>query len=590
MADVNESPRSGSNAESRPESGPSLLRRLQSALDLTGPQLSQPGRELKTIRGLSDPARSSFSCKSLVEQFPAKSEQRKQLEAVFHLAQLDGCNLGKDLEELIPLFKGDPGLLNRLYKVAQAQELFGISAKDCSKEEFELMKREFLFELIRASVSPGLLIQGETSTCPTSVLRGMESAKSKIVTACDLALKNIAVMADDSTVTFDGEERFIKNAEKVSGIKLSDNTVGYSRPLDSVTARMPSFFMALVTATIHEKFDDNRIDVEDGHGLESVARLARALSGKKAVCWCPAPGDEKQDLLAHIYGQIKQMRAVDDITGGIDTDNPAGVGVAVAMHWCDVQAGKNGKVLHGKHCLRAIGVKSIGNDEYVVLRNPIGDYVDVEGSKREGRTRFHPPRKPLGDGNITWIVGDNPGEVYIKRDVFERNLIAAVVYDKEILNLVGSDTLVVGGGDYPAVDYIVPKAVDPKTSDSKKNSRDSSANQIAVFGAEKPLTAGEWFALEALHKQEESRARSRQTAVKTPDSGYYAARLEEETARRKEGIAEEIAEEIIAQYDASMSLMFSDNRINTIPLAATPPPPPQNPPPQAKAPKTTLAV
>jgi hypothetical protein len=577
MAEVNESTYSGSNTA---DAGQSLFKRRQSALDQTGPRLSQPGRQLLSVRGLSDPSRSTNLCYSRVVQFLANDAQAKQLEAVFHVAQLDGFNLGRDLEKLIPLFKKSPELLESLDKVSQANQLFGISAQNCSPEKFDLMKREFLFELIRSSVCSGLLNQGETSTCPTAVLRGMQSAKSKIACACDLALTGKAVMADGTKVVFSVAERFIRNAEKVSGIKL-DDTNGYSRSLGSVTARMPSFFMALVNATIHEQFDDNQINVEDGYDLRSVAKLAGAVSGKKAVCWCPAPGDEKNRLVSHIYDQINQISSIDELSGGIDTDNPAGVGVAVAMHWCDVQAGKNGQVLHGKHCLRAIGFKSIDNDTYVVLSNPIGDYVDVAGSKREGITRFHAPGTTLGDNkDITWIVGDKPGEVYIKRDVFEHNLIAAVTFDENIVGQLGKDTLVIGtGADASSVDYIVPKAVDGNTSENKSDSKDPNHKTRYVVGAEKPLTAGEWLAQEALNKQLESRAKSRQVVLVT-DPRYDAERRQEEEARLEE------AQAILAEYDQAMNLMFNGTRVSPTPLASRPPPPPQSPPNA----KTTLAV
>lgn len=372
---------------------------------------------LTSLRGgragaLSSPTTSQSTLTSPSHDNPEINQQLTVLWTATHGAG-GSANLGADIKTLLPLLEKNPSLLKQLSDVATATSLFGINQSDpnITPEKFNQMKSDFLRAIISKAahfdeIKSG---QGETSTCcAAAALNGKFLTQTQYLElSCGLALNSSCTLAGNVTVNRDSD---LRAAERVSGMPLfSDSSLAKPRSLQSVSNPLPTFGEAIVNASLIKAFGGS---VDDGMQAEQYTRMLGAMSGKELAC-------------VDGQGWLKGNHSFQNFNSPLDYidrflgDNPER-GVPVDLKWCDADK-TSGTQRHGRHLLSVVGSVSRDDGEYLVLLNPIGDSVYTDSS---GKEVFYPPGHELGDRSkgIWWLVGDKPGEVLVKRDVFEQNL------------------------------------------------------------------------------------------------------------------------------------------------------------------------
>lgn len=443
----------------------------EAANPLTSSSLSllSQGKVLYSARGLEDPSRSVSTFSEVVRGSTLSPEQCSQLEAVWQKARIDGKDFGADIKQLIPVLQQSPGLIEKLHDVATATSLFGVSkgievGKDkriVSERAFEVMRSEFLVEVLREAVSPSLSVQGETMTCTSAKALSNTSAENILGKACDLALRTATKTAGYEDVSL-GEDRndlltrLVPYAEEESGTSLSGNGQS-ARSVETVSARLPSFGMAMVRAAFYEMYGGD-VTSEHGQTYAQYTQMCRSVSGFERAALLRGGEVQvdqtgrpvlEQTASTRAVGQVEYLQLAlqriakdsnvkDIIKQGSDKGHARGV--EVDAHWNDLGTPPGSEVRHGRHFLSATGLvdgqagwpgqtdQKQTNQKWYRLENPIGSYVQQGGAVGE-KPRFHAAGSVLGDpnGKSMWGVAGEEGIIYVRQDVLEKHLVAVQV-------------------------------------------------------------------------------------------------------------------------------------------------------------------
>lgn len=426
---------------------------------------SSHGRALLSARGLEDKSRSVPTFCNVVRGSTLSPEQCSKLETVWQKARIDGEDFGADIKQLIPVLQQSPGLIEKLHDVATATSLFGVSkgievGKDkriVSDRAFEVMRSEFLVELLREAVSPSSSVQGETMTCTSAKAFSNTSAKNILDKACDLALRTATKTAGYEDVSLgkgrnDLLTRLVPYAEEESGTSLSGNGQS-TRSVETVSARLPSFGMAMVRAAFYEMYAGD-VTSEYGQTYDQYTKMCRSVAGferaallqggKVHVDQTTGRPLLKETESTRAVGQVEYLQlalqriANDSVVKDIvqqGSDQGHARGVEVDAHWNDLGTPPGSQVRHGRHFLSATGLVDgqVGwpgqtNEKWYRLENPIGSYVQQDGAAGE-KPRFHAAGSVLGDpnGKSMWGVAGEEGIIYVRQDVLEKHLVAVQV-------------------------------------------------------------------------------------------------------------------------------------------------------------------
>jgi hypothetical protein len=565
---------------------------------------ARDGRVMQSVRGLEDPSRSVGSFSEVVRGSTLSLSQQQKLQEIWTQARINGRDFGQDLKVLVPLLEQRPDLLEQLHGVATSNNLFGIRKASVSAASFEAMRREFLVEVLRGAANPHLLAQGETSTCTACKALSTSSAANIVALSCGIAINGMATTAGGDQVTLgrsssDFQSRLVPYAERVSGTSLKGDG-GFTRSVESVTSRLPSFGMALVYAGLME-MQGGDVTSEQGQYCRDYTQMCRSISGFETACAGPnakivvdrdgravmtgGAGTREVSQLEYLNRTLERVSndaaAHTSLTQGSDTGHSRGV--LVDLKWTDVNAAPGGTRRHGRHFLLATGVvQDAGGEQWYRLENPIGDYVEGKTSSGSAE-RFYAPGTELGDKkSIWWKTGEN-GVVYVRKDVMEKNLVTLMVqYDERYEAGKGMPVRLLGSleqqkATYNApVDWVVParRYADPTQSSSGASTKEGKA---PAAEEEKKKTLAEL----ALEQQAQAR-----TKVEEHEDPTFVAALRR--YRRDE-------EKIIKEYDDQQSLaerpkeqsgnyssFFSNVTANPGTVVAvgpaTPPPPPMESP------------
>ncbi|MFN4896851.1 MAG: hypothetical protein ACK5HO_13770, partial [Pseudomonadota bacterium] len=455
----------------------------------TQPMALFDGKVLHSVRGLENPSRSVASFSEVVRDSNLTASQQEKLQEVWTQARVNGRDIGKDIRAIVPLLEQRPDLLEQLHTIATSNQLCLIQKADVSAKAFEAMRRDCLVELIRGAVPPPLVAQGETSACTGEGTRSCLSSANFLQVACGLVINGQATTIGGDQAAFgknrdDFLTRLVPYAERVSGFSLHGDGE-YTRSVGSVSSRMPSFTKALINAAVMEMFGGD-VTAETGQFCHEYTQMVRSLSGFETACAGPnarilvdgagRPVTSKEAAVGvvsqreYFYQALERIsndpQAHSLLTRGSDTGHPDGV--LVDVKWSDPSGGG----LHGRHFLKATGLVEKDGQQWVQLLNPIGDYA--QGKTPPGSTeRFYPPGTELGDKNsIWWKTGEN-GVVYVRKDVFEKNLMTVMVqYDERYVagqsrpvRLLGTLEQQKATFDAP-VDWIVPAPRNIETAQS----------------------------------------------------------------------------------------------------------------------------
>ncbi|MFN5062648.1 MAG: hypothetical protein ACK5GN_07360 [Pseudomonadota bacterium] len=457
-------------------------------------QAAHEGRIIHSVRGLEDPSRSVGSFSEVVRGSNLTTSQQEKLQEVWAQARVNGRDIGQDLKVLAPLLEQRPDILEHLHVVATSDNLFGIRKGSVSAASFEAMRREFLVEVLRGAANPQLLAQGETSTCTACKALSASSATNILELSCGIAINGRATTVGGDQVSLgtsasDFQSRLVPYAERVSGTSLKGDG-GFTRSVDSVTSRLPSFGMALVYAGLME-MQGGDVTSENGQYCRDYTQMCRSISGLETACagsnakilvdrdgravTTNGAGVREVSQLEYLNRTLDRVRndaaAHSSLTQGSDTGHSRGV--LVDLKWTDVNAEPGGTRRHGRHFLLATGVvQDAGGEQWYRLENPIGDYVQGKTSSGSAE-RFYPPGTELGEkSKIWWKTGEN-GVVYVRKDVFEKNLMTVMVqYDERYVagqsgpvRLLGTLEQQKATFDAP-VDWIVPAPRNIETAQS----------------------------------------------------------------------------------------------------------------------------
>jgi hypothetical protein len=545
---------------------------INSPLNYLENTLPTPQAELTTLRGRL--AKNSQS--TLVAPSHDNPEISQQLTQIFS-ATLSGNNppnLGADIKALIPTLERNPALLKQLTDIATAESLFGINKTDpnVTPERFEEMRREFLRAIISKAANYDSITsgQGETSTCcAAAALNGRFITPSQYLElSCGLALNSSFTFNGGVTI---GRSPDLSYAEKISGTALFSDSKLLSKPrsVNSVSNPLPTFGEALVNASLVRAFGGS---TEDGMQAEQYTRMLGAMSGKELAC---IDGEQRFQIDTQTGNYTntggREVSALEYIDSFLDRNS--GQGVLVDLKWCDADK-TSGSQRHGRHLLSVVNKVQRDDGEYLVLLNPIGDSVYTDSSS--GKELFYPPGHKLGDPSkrIWWLVGDKPGEVLVRRDVFEQNLQTVLVETGAKFNKDKEPILIGIPEDAPAIEWITSQN---RGGGAAASPSGSSLTQVpgSGDGAEQGELAGvaiaKWMEAQAIK-------RAKEVALLAGGNSFNIKPLS-----------------VIAQYDNLNDKMyesnpnkgskgdnqevrgfFSDNQQGTS-RAVPPPPPPGNP-------------
>lgn len=427
------------------------------------------GDLLSSPQGLDDRTRSAnFS--EVKQAASLTQEQESMLHEIWQVAQIGGANVGKDLKQLVPLLAQEPQLLEELYQVATSNTLWGIDKVTIDSGVFEERRKEFLVELIRGAAQPSFFAQGESATCTACKALSSTSARNILNLALGLALDSTATTAAGDTLRLGFDEsdfygRLVPYASKLAGEGPPP------RDLDSITSRMPSFGMALVYASLME-MQGRPVTAETGQWCDEYTRMARSVTGYDMQC----AGPEAQITLAgknftavgyldHKLDEIRRDTASRDVLKqGADLGHQRGV--LVDLNWVDIHPDKEGKIRHGRHYLLATHlVRGEDGYDYYRLEDPMGSRIDIKNDAGS-LERFYAPGTALGKNGkdeISWLVGEQQGIVYVRKDIFEKNLQTVIVQtDQRFSADVRSDVTLLGleadsGSQTEPINFIEPR-------------------------------------------------------------------------------------------------------------------------------------
>jgi hypothetical protein len=557
-------------------------------------------------------------------------EQCSKLEAVWQKARIDGKDFGADIKQLIRVLQQSPGLIEKLHDVATVTSLFGVSkgtevGKDkriVSERAFEVMRSEFLVELLREAVSPSSSVQGETMTCTSAKSFSNTSAENILGKACDLALYTATKTAGYDHVSLGDDRkdrltRLVPYAEEESGTSLSGNGQS-TRSVETVSARLPSFGMAMVRAAFYEMYGGD-VTSEHGQTYAQYTQMCRSVSGFERAALLRGGEVQvdqtgrpvlEQTASTRAVGQVEYLHlalqriakdsAVKDIVQqGSDKGHVRGV--EVDAHWNDLGTPPGSEVRHGRHFLSATGLvdgqagwpgqtdQKQTNQKWYRLENPIGSYVQQDGAAGE-KPRFHAAGSVLGDpnGKSMWGVAGEEGIIYVRQDVLEKHLVAVQVqFDERYDARNGASPVrLLGPQKMQKKDYESPipfLAPAPRQIDSSASPNNTSNLAKQATEQDRPTLAGVAMAQQA----EARRKNANQAGEPSADPTYLAV---VKSAKRQDG--DEI-DEILARYDQGQDRTRkppSNEKLyasftSSVPSAATvassvtpPPPPPQESP------------
>jgi len=590
----------------------------EAANPLTSSSLSflSQGKVLHSARGLEDPSRSVSTFSEVVRGSTLSPEQCSKLEAVWQKARIDGKDFGADIKQLIPVLQQSPGLIEKLHDVATATSLFGVSkgievGKDkriVSERAFEVMRSEFLVELLREAVSPSSSVQGETMTCTSAKSFSNTSAENILGKACDLALYTATKTAGYDHVSLGDDRkdlltRLVPYAEEESGITLSGNGQS-TRSVETVSARLPSFGMAMVRAAFYEMYGGD-VTSEHGQTYAQYTQMCRSVSGFERAALLRGGEVQvdqtgrpvlEQTASTRAVGQVEYLHlalqriakdsAVKDIVQqGSDKGHVRGV--EVDAHWNDLGTPPGSQVRHGRHFLSATGLVE-GQDgwpgqtgqKWYRLENPIGSYVQQDGAEGE-QPRFHATGSVLGDpnGKSMWGVAGEEGIIYVRQDVLEKHLVAVQVqFDERYDARNGASPVrLLGPQKMQRKDYESPipfLAPAPRQIDSSASPNNTSNLAKQATEQDRPTLAGVAMAQQAEARRNKANQAGEQSAAPT-----YLAVVK--SAERQDT-------EILEQYDRvqdrtrkppsneKLYASFTSSVPSAAPVAASvaPPPPP----------------
>lgn len=566
-------------------------------------QAAHEGRVMQSVRGLEDASRSVGSFSEVVRGSRLSHTQQERLQEVWTQARIQGRDFGQDLKVLVPLLEQRPDLLEQLHVVATSDNLFGMRKGSVSAAAFEAMRREFLVEVIRGAANPQLLAQGETSTCTACKALSASSAANILALSCGLAVNGTAMTAGGDRVNLgrsssDLNGRLVPYAERVSGTSLKGDG-GFTRSVESVTSRLPSFGMALVYAGLME-MQGGDVTSENGQYCRDYTQMCRSISGFETACAGPnakivvdrdgravtssGAGTREISQLEYLNRTLDRVRsdaaAHSSLTQGSDTGHSRGV--LVDLKWTDVNAEPGGTRRHGRHFLLATGVvQDAGGEQWYRLENPIGDYVQGKTSSGSAE-RFYAPGTELGDKRSVWWKSGENGVVYVRKDVMEKNLVTLMVqYDERYVagqsgpvRLLGTLEQQKATYDKP-VDWVVPGRRHVDTTQSSSGT--STKEHKAPAEEEKKQTLAEL----ALEQQAQARTKVQEHEDPTFIAALRRYRRDEEKIIKEYDDQQSLAEkpkERSGSYAAFFSNVTSNPATPVAAGPATPPPPPMESP------------
>jgi hypothetical protein len=416
------------------------------------------------------------------------------LETVWRVAQIKGQDFGRDIQALVPLLRDKPERLEQLYAVATSTSLFGIDrdSKAATAGAFDVMRSELLVEVIRGASGSKLFCQGEVNSCTDNGTRPLLSPDEIIRLTCGLAIDGqCTTLGGDRLVVGNNDPavyaRVLSFAQEKSGLQLSGDG-SLSRTAESVTVRLPSLGMAIVSATIMSLTGIDPCK-DEGQSSEGYTQIVRSLTGIDTACAARdaiIPVNKSGRAVKDDRDAVKQLSQIDYLdetlrqiaaSGGQKDlgygSSPVHKGVPVDIQWMDINPNSAGERRHGRHAMLATALTHHDDGhEYYTLLNPLGD--SIRAPRQPGDpVRFYPPGTELGDkSSIWWKTGEN-GVVYVRKDVFEKNLMTVMVqYDERYVagqsrpvRLLGTLEQQKATFDAP-VDWIVPAPRNIETAQS----------------------------------------------------------------------------------------------------------------------------
>jgi hypothetical protein len=508
----------------------------------------QPGIVVNSVHGLDRHEISKLSFDSVVAGAGLVTEQKKallngqsealqisyqeMLREVWKEAQINGRDVGRDLQRILPDLVRDPELLERLYSVAKAETL--LSVKVAAER-----RREFLSEIIVAAADRMSINQGHTHFCTVTDQLGDTSMSNVIKLMCGLALdcqvesrggeKILAGRGMDlQSQSSDLQGRIIPFIEKKVGQSITSSGVS-TLQLQQLGARQPGVIMSTLLACLME-INGQDVTKSQGQKWDGFTRTRQVIKGHEVVCagydakipvdrsgrpvWChDSNRNENRDV--ECTKRVTLMEYIDITLARKELEGESSqiTGIGVNMRWSDPVHDPNRQSKHACHTQSIIGRKVDDSGQvWYVLDNPVGDYYQFTGADQPPK-RFAPGDVLGNQAGTWWKVGSEPGLVEVREDVLKNSLIHLMVdHPDRKFNFENT-------GSVRAVKVCTLGSVNGKTARSREleslethvptlaevpsailSNGKSPVNKSGGYGPH-DKTAGEWLAEKALEKR-----------------------------------------------------------------------------------------